>query len=124
MTAQKPYWIDELPSSQGENYYYRVTQADGRTPKDAYAEAFAIAVLESSWRLGVAVDTHETAASMKGKIANSITVQNSQIKLSINKVCEYRESVMSNRGTTVYILWQVAKYGNVDPQFDEFTKCR
>ena len=51
-----PYWIQNRPQTDSKcMYYYRVTQGEGANYDKAYANAFAKAILESSWKLGVEV---------------------------------------------------------------------
>lgn len=127
ITAQtngRPYWIKNLPSTkENSKYYYRVTQGDGRDYDKAYAKAFARAILESSWKLGVEVNTTDDLATIEKGITDNVKVVDSRMTLPINKVCEYTEKLTETRGVRVFILWQVAKYGNILPNFDEFTKC-
>ncbi len=119
----KPYWIQNRPQTDSKcMYYYRVTQGDGATYDKAYANAFAKAILESSWKLGVEVNTTDDLQTIEQGITNNISVGESHMVLPLNKVCEYIEP-QSGRNVRIFILWQVAKYGNRTPNFDEFTKC-
>lgn len=123
-TNGRPYWITNLPSAkENSKYYYRVTQGDGRDYDKAYAKAFARAIMESSWKLGVEVNTTDDLATIEKGITNNVKVIDSHMTLPMNKVCEYIETLTETRGVRVFILWQVANYGNVLPNFDEFTKC-
>ena len=116
-----PYWVNRLPKSSEKTYYYRVTKAEGKTYEEAYTKAFSMAILESSWKLGVTVDPTSSAQTIEQSITSSINIQNDVLVLPLNKVCEY-ETKTGNR-TTLYILWQVARYGNVEPMFEDFTEC-
>lgn len=120
--SQRPQWILQKPT-EAENYYYRVTMAEAKTYKDAYAEAFAMAILESSWRLGVAVSKTDDLSAIKDNVLENIDVKSRNMILPMNKVCEYEEIVPSSSKIRLYILWQVAKYGNKDPEFEEFYDC-
>jgi len=122
--ASKPYWIQNRPQTDSKcMYYYRVTRGDGENYDKAYANAFAKAILESSWKLGVEVNTSEDLQTIEQGITENISVASSRMVLPMNKVCEYIEPTSGKMGTRIYILWQVAKYGNRIPNFDEFTKC-
>ena len=116
-----PYWVKKLPKSSEKTYYYRVTKAEGKTYEEAYARAFSMAILESSWKLGVTVDPTASEQTIEQPITSSINIQNDVLVLPLNKVCEY-ETKAGNR-VTLYILWQVARFGNVDPKFEDFTEC-
>lgn len=119
-----PKWVTQLPEPSNETYYYRVTHAEGPSYEKAYAKAFATAILESSWKLGVAVDTKNDLQVLEKGITDNINVGETQMVLPLNKVCEYTEKLVTSRGIKIYILWQVARYGNVSPLFDDFRDCR
>lgn len=122
--ASRPSWLTRLPKAPRKAmYYYRVTTAEARTYEQAYAKAFAAAIQESRWKLGVAVDINTNEEEQQQNIINNINVQPSQVRLQLNKACEYIENSTVNMNIRVSILWQVARYGNVDPQFDDFTDC-
>lgn len=120
----RPYWIQNRPQTDSNcMYYYRVTQGEGATYDKAYANAFAKAILESSWKLGVEVNTTDDLQTIEQGITNNISVEASHMVLPLNKVCEYTEPLSGKMGLRIYILWQVAKYGNRVPNFEEFTNC-
>lgn len=123
--AQAPYWVKRVPVPKGGNFYYRVTMAEGRNYKDAYAEAFAMALYESYSKLkGVAVNIDSDQQSIKEGIVDAISsADKGQMTLPINKVCEYEERVITSNKIRLYVLWQVANSALVDPQFEFFTKC-
>lgn len=118
-----PYWINSIPSADGENYYYRVTSAEAENYEKAYTKAFAMAILESSWKLGVAVNKNDDIATIEGNLTDNLKLRSVNMNLPINKVCEYSEQLLTSNGVRIYILWQVARYGNSDPEFDDFNKC-
>jgi len=70
------------------------------------------------------VDVNATQESLENGIAQSINVQSQSIRIPMNKVCEYIEDMTTAMGTRVYILWQVSRFGNVPPNFDDFTDCQ
>lgn len=122
--GSKPTWLKHLPKApRRAMYYYRVTSAEAKTYEEAYSKAFAIAVYESRWKLGVAVDLNMGVDEHEKEIRNSISIEPSQIRIPLNKVCEFQENSPVNMNIRVHILWQIAKYGNVDPDFDDFTNC-
>ena len=118
-----PAWINRVPSSNSETFYYRVTQAEGKDYNEAYTKAFAMAVLESQWKLGVRVHKNDNFEEIQNNISNSINVEIKNMNLPINKVCEYEKSMGSSNRIRLYVLWQVARYGNEEPNFEEFTNC-
>lgn len=120
----KPNWILNRPSTDSScMYYYRVTMGEGNTYDKAYANAFAKAILESSWKLGVAANTTDDLQTLEKGITENISIETQSMVLPMNKVCEYTEPLSGRMGLRIYILWQVAKYGNRAPNFDEFTNC-
>lgn len=122
--AQHPYWVKKLPEVNSGNFYYRVTMAEGRTYKDAYAEAFAIAIYESYSKLvGVKVQINSDEKTIKEGVMAAISSGDDYIQLPINKVCEYEERVGTSNKIRLYVLWQVANDALTDPKFENFTKC-
>lgn len=125
IVRQLPSWVTVMPKTpRRANFYYRVTCAEAPTYQEAYSKAFATAILESSWKLGVAVDVNMDMKSLEQSISNSIDVINRQIRIPLNKVCEYSEEASTSMNIRVYVLWQVAQTGNSDPGFTEFCNCR
>ena len=124
-SAQVPYWAKQIPVPKSGNFYYRVTVADGNDYLDAYSEAFAMAVFESYSKLrGVAVDINSSQQSIKESIAEAVSSpQNVQMRLPINKVCEYSERALTSGKLRLYVLWQVANNALEDPKFENFNKC-
>lgn len=120
----RPSWITKIPvAKKNAAYYYRVTSAEARTYQEAYSKAFATAILESAWKLGVAVDVNSNAESLQQNISQAINVDNRQMRIPLNKVCEHSEAA-SSMNVRIFVLWQVAKYGNVDPDFDDYCNCQ
>lgn len=122
--VSNPKWLKHLPiAPRNAMYYYRITTAEARTYDEAYAKAFERAIQESYWKLGVAVDINTSEDKQAQDIVNNINVKPSQVRLKLNKVCEHIVKSTINMNVHVFILWQVACYGNVDPKFDDFTDC-
>ena len=124
-SAQAPYWVKRLPIPKSGNFYYRVTIAEGRNYKDAYAEAFAMAVYESYSKLsGIAVTIGSDQQSIKEGVVEAISsADEGQMRLPINKVCEYEERLVTSNKIRLFVLWQVANNALDDPQFENFNKC-
>lgn len=123
--AQAPYWVNRPPIPKSGNFYYRVTVAEGRDYKDAYAEAFAMAMYESYSKLrGIPVEIGSDQQAIKDGVAGAIGAPtNVQMQLPINKVCEYYEKIWTSGNLRLYVLWQVANSALEDPQFENFNKC-
>lgn len=118
-----PYWVKHLPQSRKGNFYYRVTMAEGADYEKAYAKAFAMAILESSWKHGVAVGKKDDLAAIESDIVGNINIMPNEVKVPLNKVCEYivpKPGTMT--GVKIYVLWQVGNT-SADSQFEIFTNC-
>lgn len=116
MGQRAPQWI-QSPPRKTETYYYRVSQGIGLTEEVALKKAFAMAIVESAFAVGVSVDI-----SQLEKIdGDSLMVQASKfVKIPINKVCQYTESLVTRRGYRVYVLCQVANNAHIIPKFRTF----
>ena len=124
MDAQTPYWVKNLPKPTSGNFYYRVTMAESKTYKEAYAEAFAMAIYESYLKLtGISVKLNSDEETIKDGVIRSISADGGYMQLPINKVCEYEEKMRTSNKIRLYVLWQVANTALIDPQFEDFTKC-
>lgn len=118
-----PNWIVKRPTPSNSTYYYRVTMGEGINYDKAYANAFAKAILESSWKLGMPVSSGGDLKAIENGIYDNITIGENQMKIAMNKVCEYSERLKEKTGMKVFILWQIAVAGNITPIFDEFNDC-
>lgn len=117
-----PKWVKHLPKAGNDTYYYRVTKAEGSTYDDAYVKAFSMAILESQWKLGVRVTKTDDSHTIEQSLKQDLTLKSSNMNLPMNKVCEY-EQASSNGGVILYCLWQVACYGNVKAEFENYLDC-
>lgn len=120
----KPAWVNSLPNPENSTYYFRVTHAEEDTYEKAYVRAFSMAILESSWKMGLPVDAKDDIAAIEQGVENNISIRSHQSNIAINKVCEYQEKNYSSNKIQLYVLWQVAAAGNIEPRFEEFNKCR
>ena len=119
-----PYWVNSLPKPGNETYYFRVTHAEETTYEKAYVRAFSMAILESSWKMGLPVDAKNDMATIEQGVENNLSIRSHQSNIAINKVCEWQTKSVSTNRIVLYVLWQVAAAGNVEPRFEEFNKCR
>ena len=116
-----PKWVKHRPESKNGTYYYRVTIGEGNTYNMAYSDAFAKAILESSWKIGVQVTTTDDLEILKNNIHDNITIGTVESNIPINKVCEFVEQLSSTK-YRVYCLWQIGVPSKV-VSFDEFYNC-
>ena len=121
--TNEPYWIHNHPISSNATYYYRVTIGEGIDYDKAYANAFAKAIQESSWKLGVKVNNTDDLNSIVSGTYHSFIIEENTMNIAMNKVCEYVERLQTRTGLRVFVLWQVASSGKVPPVFDEFNEC-
>lgn len=116
-----PDWLKHRPKAENATYYYRITIGEGTTYNLAYSDAFAKAILESSWKLGVQVTTTDDLETIKNNIQENISIGTVESNIPINKVCEYLEQ-QSTTKFRVYCLWQIGL-----PQkavhFEDFYNC-
>lgn len=120
----QPSWINTLPKPENETYYFRVTHAEEQTYEKAYVRAFSMAILESSWKMGLPVDAKNDMATIEKGVENNLTIRSHQSNIAINKVCEYQTKSIATNNVVLYVLWQVAAAGNIEPRFEEFNKCK
>lgn len=120
----EPVWLKHLPKPNNDTYYYRVTKAEGQTYEEAYTKAFSMAILESQWKIGVKVNKSDNLQTIEETITSDLNLQSSNMILPLNKVCEYEKASPNiANGVVLYILWQVARYGNVKTEFEDYLDC-
>ena len=119
-----PYWVNQLPKPENGTYYFRVTHAEGLTYEKAYVQAFSMAILESSWKMGLPVDAKNDLAAIEQGVENNLSIRSHQSHIAINKVCEWQTKSVTSNKIVLYVLWQVASSGNVEADFGFFEKCK
>lgn len=113
---QLPGWV-QSPPARTSTYYYRVSQGTGLTEEEAGRKAFVMAIMESAFAVGIPVDMKKLE-KMQG---DSLLIEGSRyVKIPINKVCQYTESLVTRRGYRAYILCQVANDVHTPPAFKSF----
>ncbi len=121
--ANKPSWIYQTPISNNETYDYKVTIGEANTYDEAYTKALARAILETSWKVsGVTVKVNDDLTHIENDITQTLETISKEVRLHINKVCEYSDRPASSMRVRVYILWQVQADRYTTPKFDQF-KC-
>ncbi len=117
--AQQPQWLHKLPKAENSTYVYRMESSTAYAEEDARNKAFLRMLQSVANSLGVAYNS-QTAndAVLNGGDFQTIS---STLNIPINKVCEYTER--TNNGYRVYVLCQVAKAGNITPNFTAFRDC-
>jgi len=109
-------WV-QSPPSRTSTYYYRVTKGTGLTQEFAERQAFAMAIMESAFAIGIPVDMKR----LEQMESDSLLIEISQyVRIPINKVCVYVEPLITRRGYRAYVLCQVAKDARITPDFKTF----
>ena len=111
-----PAWVD-MPPARSDTYYYRVSQGTGLTEEEAESRAFATAIMESAFAIGVPVDLKKLEQMHKDSL---LVTASRYVKIPINKVCSHVASLVTRRGFRAYVLCQVANDARVIPQFKSF----
>ena len=119
-----PYWVNSVPKPENETYYFRVTHAEEETYEKAYVRAFSMAILESSWKMGLPVDAKNDLSAIEKGVEGNLSIRGHQSNIALNKVCEFQTKSITSNNVVLYVLWQVAAAGNIEPRFGEFNKCR
>ena len=115
-------WVKHIPQAGNATYYFRVTKAEGKSYEDAYVKAFSMAILESQWKLGVKVSKTDDIQTIEKAVTSDLNLRSSNMILPMNKVCEYEQASPSG-GVILYCLWQVASYGNIQVEFENYLDC-
>lgn len=119
--AGVPPWVYTLPVAGNNTYDYRMTQGEAKTYDEAYSKALARAILETSWKVsGVTVKINDDLEKIEQDIAHSLETISKEVRLHINKVCEYSDRPPGSMNVRVYILWQVPKNSYTNPQFEPY----
>lgn len=119
--ANMPNWVNQTPVSQNKTYDYKVTTGESKTYDEAYTKALARAILETSWKIsGVTVKVNDDLSHIEHDITQSLETISKEVRLHINKVCEYSERPAGSMQVRVHILWQVPVDGYTTPKFDQF----
>lgn len=122
----RPSWISVRPEAANPTYHFRVTTSEAEDYEKAYAKAFAMVILECSWKNGLYVEKGNDLQALEGEITDFINIKSHSMRIPINKVCEYSEKLGSKTGVRLYVLWQVANVsetGFAKPVFVDFNDC-
>ena len=119
--ANKPYWVHQTPISPNSTYDYKVTIGEAKTYDEAYTKALARAILETSWKIsGVTVKVNDDLNHIENDITRSLETISKEVRLHINKACEYSDRPAGSMQVRVYILWQVPVDEYTTPKFDQY----
>ncbi|MBR1787349.1 MAG: hypothetical protein IJ756_09365 [Paludibacteraceae bacterium] len=114
----RPNWTYNTPKAEHPSYSYYVSKGVGATEKEARKDAFVIAIKEAQSRIGVGTYSKEILekAFQEGRDFN---VVESAYEIPMKEVCFFAQK--QDNGTYYYYqLIQIAKAGNITPQFQAF----
>lgn len=110
----RPDWLLEIPQATNSTYLYVVEHAEGETEREALNIAIARVFQTTANRIGQFVSTDEINKAVQ--VGTDYEVIGRKMKVPIHKACDF--SINSNGKWIVYVLCQVAKAGNITPEFD------
>ena len=120
MFAQEvPQWITKKPRPANDTYLYVVERGVGATEMEARNRAMGLVYRSTIERLSLGIDL----SSINNAIANGSNYGDSSeaMNVPVNKVCEFIQQEANQYA--VYVLCQVARYGNIQVSFTDFTHC-
>lgn len=116
-----PEWIYKLPKPGNNTYLYEKEMGLGSTENEARNQAIARVFQSTALRIGQPISSDEIFRAVQNNTEFSVIART--FKLNVHKVCEYPTRTVDGN-YKVYILYQVAKAGNIEPRFDyNFDEC-
>ena len=94
---------------------------EGNTKREALNQAIGRVFQSTANRIGQPVSSAEINKSVQQGVEFDVIARN--IKIPVNKVCEFPVQDPQTNAWTVYILCQVAKAGNITPEFETTDAC-
>lgn len=112
----RPDWMYQIPNPTNSTYLYVVEHGEGNTEREALNQAIARVFQSTANRIGQFVSTDEINRAVQSGTNYDVIGRN--MKVPIHKVCDFSVQNSYTSKWTVYVLCQVAKAGNVTPDFD------
>lgn len=114
-----PQWITKKPRPANDTYLYVVERGIGANEMEARNRAMGLVYRSTIERLALPINL----ASINEAINNGSNYgDNAEVmNVPVNKVCEYIQQEATQYA--VYVLCQVAQYGNREARFTAFTQC-
>lgn len=114
-----PQWVQKKPKPANDTYLYVVERGVGATEMEARNRAMGLVFRSTIERLSLGIDL----SSINNAIANGSNYGDSSeaMNVPVNKVCEFIQQEANQYA--VYVLCQVARYGNIQVSFTDFTHC-
>ncbi len=117
----RPDWVYNTPHPGNATYLYVVEHGEGATKREALNQAIARVFQSTANRIGQFVSTDEINRAVQAGTNYDVIGRN--MKVPVNKVCEFALQDHTNYSWTVYVLCQVAKAGNITPEFEDCDLC-
>ena len=116
---EAPQWVQKKPKPANDTYLYVVERGVGVTEMEARNRAMGLVYRSTIERLALPINL----ASINEAINNGSNYgDNAEVmNIPVNKVCEYIQQEATQYA--VYVLCQVAQYGNREARFTAFTQC-
>ena len=111
----RPDWVYNTPHPGNSTYLYVVEHGEGATKREALNQAIARVFQSTANRIGQFVSTDEINRAVQAGTDYNVIGRN--MKVPVHKVCEFPIQ-NEDYSWTVYVLCQVAKAGNITPEFD------
>ena len=114
-----PQWVQKKPRPANDTYLYVVERGVGATEMEARNRAMGLVYRSTIERLSLGIDL----SSINNAIAKGSNYGDSSeaMNVPVNKVCEFIQQEANQYA--VYVLCQVARYGNIQVSFTDFTHC-
>ncbi len=116
----RPDWVYNTPHPGNSTYLYVVEHGEGATKREALNQAIARVFQSTANRIGQFVSTDEINRAVQAGTDYNVIGRN--MKVPVHKVCEFPIQ-NEDYSWTVYVLCQVAKAGNITPEFEECDLC-
>lgn len=117
----RPDWVFQAPRPGNGTYLYVVEHGEGRTKREAINQALGRVFQSTANRIGQAISTEEINKAVQAGTDFEVIARN--MKVPINKVCEFPVQDTLTNSWTMYVLCQVAKAGNITPEFEATDEC-
>ena len=117
----RPDWVFEAPRPGNATYLYVVEHGEGNTKREALNQAIGRIFQSTANRIGQTISTDEINKAVQAGTDYEVIARN--MKVPINKVCEFPIQDTLTNSWTMYVLCQVAKAGNIIPEFEATDEC-
>lgn len=117
----RPDWTFKAPAPENSTYIYVVEHGEGNTKREALNQAIGRVFQSTANRIGQFVSTDEINRAVQAGTDYQVIARN--MNVPVNKVCEFAVQDTTDYSWTMYILCQVAKTGNITPQFETSEEC-